>query len=324
MADKPTKEKKTKKVEAENKPKLRGPTENSKKVVKKTSQKKKKEGVVNKQSKVAAPIKRGVRKVLGDPQEQMLKRMRKVVSKINKLEKNYTDLTEKALKEESLKLKERAKTEDLDSLLPEAFAVVREAAKRALGQRHYDVQLIGGMVLHEGNVAELKTGEGKTLMATLAMYLNALSGKGSHLVTVNDYLVQRDAGWMAKVYDMLGMSIGVIIPDHSFLYDAEYVNKDHKDERFWHLKPVSRKEAYGADITYGTNNEYGFDYLRDNMVEDVQNLVQRGRNFAIVDEVDSILIDEARTPLIISHKTFYKMIPANVIIVRFWCIIGWI
>ena len=264
------------------------------------SKKPKKVGVVNKESKVAAPIKRGVRKVLGDPQEQMLKRMRKVVSKINKLEKNYTDLTEKALKEESLKLKERAKTEDLDSLLPEAFAVVREAAKRALGQRHYDVQLIGGMVLHEGNVAELKTGEGKTLMATLAMYLNALSGKGSHLVTVNDYLVQRDAGWMAKVYDMLGMSIGVIIPDHSFLYDAEYVNKDHKDERFWHLKPVSRKEAYGADITYGTNNEYGFDYLRDNMVEDVQNLVQRGRNFAVVDEVDSILIDEARTPLIIS------------------------
>lgn len=251
-------------------------------------------------SKIKAPVKNTVKKALGDPQDQALRRMRKVVSKINKLEDNYTKLTDKKLKEESLKLKERAKKEDLDDLLPEAFAIAREAAKRALGQRHFDVQLIGGMVLHEGGVAEMKTGEGKTLMAVLAVYLNALTGKGVHVVTVNDYLAQRDAGWNAKVYDMLGMSVGVIIPDESFVYDSKYENKEHIDERFWNLKPASRKEAYAADITYGTNNEFGFDYLRDNMVDDVENLRQRDLNFAIVDEVDSILIDEARTPLIIS------------------------
>lgn len=247
-----------------------------------------------------APVKNVTRKALGDPQEQALRRMKKVVIKINKLEENYTKLSAKQLKEESLKLKERAKKEDLDSLLPEAFAIAREASKRALGQRHFDVQLIGGMVLHEGGVAEMKTGEGKTLMAVLAVYLNALSGKGVHVVTVNDYLAQRDAGWNAKIYDMLGMSVGVIIPDQSFIYDPKFENKEHSDERFWNLKPASRKEAYAADITYGTNNEYGFDYLRDNMVDDVENLRQRELNFAIVDEVDSILIDEARTPLIIS------------------------
>jgi preprotein translocase subunit SecA len=159
---------------------------------------------------------------------------------------------------------------------------------------------MGGIVLHEGNVAEMKTGEGKTLVATLPLYLNALSGKGVHTVTVNDYLAQRDAGWMGQIYDFLGLSVGVIMPDHSYRYDPSYTNTDHEDERFRHLKPCSRRQAYEADITYGTNNEFGFDYLRDNMVREVDQLRQRDLHYAIVDEVDSILIDEARTPLIIS------------------------
>lgn len=188
----------------------------------------------------------------------------------------------------------------LDAILPDAFALVREATSRILGMRHFDVQLIGGMVLHEGCVAEMKTGEGKTLVALLPAYLNALSGRGVHVVTVNDYLAQRDAGWNGPVYDFLGLSVGVIINQASFIYDKEYINEDHEDERFRHLKPCSRKEAYNADVTYGTNNEFGFDYLRDNMVDEVNFLRQRELNFAIVDEVDSILIDEARTPLIIS------------------------
>lgn len=246
------------------------------------------------------PVKRISKKALGDPQDQALRRMKKAVAKINKLEENYKKLTDKKLKDESSRLKERAQKESLDSLLPEAFALAREASRRTTGQRHFDVQLIGAMVLHEGNVAEMKTGEGKTLMAVLAVYLNALSGKGVHVVTVNDYLAQRDAGWNGKIYEALGMSVGVIIPDQSFVYDPKYENKDHADERFWNLRPATRKEAYEADITYGTNNEYGFDYLRDNMVDDVEQLRQRELNFAIVDEVDSILIDEARTPLIIS------------------------
>ncbi|MDQ5913568.1 MAG: preprotein translocase subunit SecA [Patescibacteria group bacterium] len=254
----------------------------------------------------ANPLKKVAKKALGDPQEQTLRRLKKLVSKVNKLEPNYEKISDAQLRKESLKLKERAQKkgskEDLDDLLPEAFALAREAAKRALGQRHFDVQLIGGMVLHEGNVAEMKTGEGKTLVATLAVYLNALSGKGVHVVTVNDYLAQRDAGWMAKVYSLLGMSVGVIIPDQSFIYDPKFENKEHFDERFWNLKPASRKEAYAADITYGTNNEFGFDYLRDNLVDDASNLRQRDLNFAIVDEVDSILIDEAKTPLIISSS----------------------
>ena len=166
--------------------------------------------------------------------------------------------------------------------------------------RHYDVQMIGGIVLHEGNVAEMKTGEGKTLVALLPSFLNALTGRGVHVVTVNDYLAQRDAGWNAPVYHFLGMSVGVIIADASFLYDPEYINEEHTDERMQHLKPCTRKQAYQADVTYGTNNEFGFDYLRDNMVNEVDFLRQRELNFAIVDEVDSILIDEARTPLIIS------------------------
>ena len=188
----------------------------------------------------------------------------------------------------------------LDQILPDAFALVREASERILKMRPFDVQLIGGIALHEGNVAEMKTGEGKTLVATLPVYLNALTGRGVHVVTVNDYLAQRDAGWMGELYNFLGLSVGVIINEASFIYDAEYENEDHDDPRFKHLKPATRKEAYLCDVTYGTNNEFGFDYLRDNMVKDPEYLRQRELNFAIVDEVDSILIDEARTPLIIS------------------------
>ena len=192
------------------------------------------------------------------------------------------------------------KRQTLDSILPDAFALVREASDRILGMRHFDVQLVGGMALHDGKVAEMKTGEGKTLVAVLSVYLNALEEKGVHVVTVNDYLAQRDASWMGTVYDFLGLTVGVIINDASFVYDPNYDNENHEDVRLKKLRPVSRKEAYAADVTYGTNNEFGFDYLRDNMVNEVDLLRQRELNFAIVDEVDSILIDEARTPLIIS------------------------
>ena len=240
------------------------------------------------------------KKILGDPQAKTVKRLRRRVQDVNALAEKYTAMTDKQLKEQTDVLKKRLKKESLDKILPDAFAVVREAATRTLGQRHFDVQLIGGMVLHEGNVAEMKTGEGKTLVATLPVYLNALTEKGVHVVTVNDYLAQRDAGWMAEVYHFLGMSVGVIIPDHSFIYDPKFENTEHEDKRMLHLKPATRQEAYAADITYGTNNEYGFDYLRDNMVREVDQLRQRELHYAIVDEVDSILIDEARTPLIIS------------------------
>lgn len=245
-------------------------------------------------------------KILGDPQNRVLKRMRKTVKEVNELEPKIKKLSDEQLKVKTKELKKQLrasknkKAKTLDDILPEAFAVAREAAFRVLGQRHYDVQLIGGMVLHEGSVAEMKTGEGKTLVATAPVYLNALSGKGVHVVTVNDYLAQRDAGWMAQVYAFLDLTTGVIVADQSFVYDAEYVNEKHDDERFRHLKPCTRKEAYDADITYGTNNEFGFDYLRDNMVNTTDNLRQRHLSFAIVDEVDSILVDEARTPLIIS------------------------
>lgn len=239
--------------------------------------------------------------VFGDAQKRVLKRLWKKAQSINDLEPKYEKMSAKDLKAQTEKFKERLKKkESLDKILPEAFAVAREASKRVLKMRPYDVQLIGGMVLHEGAVAEMKTGEGKTLVAMLPAYLNSLTGKGVHVVTVNDYLAQRDAGWNGPVYDFLGVSVGVIINDASFIYDAKYENEAHDDERFRHLKPCTRKEAYNADITYGTNNEFGFDYLRDNMTSEVQNLRQRELNFAIVDEVDSILIDEARTPLIIS------------------------
>ena len=241
-------------------------------------------------------------KIFGDPQKKILKRLRKQVDVINGLNDKYEKMSDKELREQTEALKKRLdkKNVTLDTILPDAFAVAREAAKRVIGERPYDGQLIGGMVLHEGNVAEMKTGEGKTLVATLPTYLNALEGKGVHVVTVNDYLAQRDAGWMGQVYDFLGLTTGVIINEASFVYDKDYDNEHHDDPRMRKLRPVTRKEAYAADITYGTNNEFGFDYLRDNMVNDMDLLRQRELNFAIVDEVDSILIDEARTPLIIS------------------------
>ena len=262
--------------------------------------------------------------IFGDAQKKTLKRMWKKAQEINKLEPKYEAMSDEELAEQTEEFKRKidkalkvARAEQginksgkkrppvsdvkiLNELLPEVFAVAREAAKRVAGLRPYDVQLIGGMVLHEGAVAEMKTGEGKTLVAMLPAYLNGLTGRGVHVVTVNDYLAQRDAGWNGPIYDFLGMSVGVIINNASYVYDGEYENEEHDDERFRHLKPATRKEAYAADITYGTNNEFGFDYLRDNMTSEVQYLRQRGLNFAIVDEVDSILIDEARTPLIIS------------------------
>ena len=242
--------------------------------------------------------------VFGDAQKKILKRLYKKALEIGKLEPKYEAMSDEELAGQTAIFKEKiganANQKALDGILADAFAVAREAAKRKLGMRPYDVQLIGGMVLHEGCVAEMKTGEGKTLVAMLPAYLNALTGKGVHIVTVNDYLAQRDAGWNAPVYHFLGISVGVIINQASYVYDPEYENEEHEDERFRHLKPATRKEAYAADVTYGTNNEFGFDYLRDNMVSEPQYLRQRGLNFAIVDEVDSILIDEARTPLIIS------------------------
>lgn len=262
--------------------------------------------------------------IFGDAQKKILKRMWKKAQEINKLEPKYEAMSDDELAEQTeifkkkidkaLKVaraeqginktgKKRPEVSDtkiLNELLPDVFAVAREASRRILGLRPYDVQLIGGIALHEGNVAEMKTGEGKTLVAMLPAYLNGLTGRGVHVVTVNDYLAQRDAGWNGPIYDFLGMSVGVIINNASFVYDSEYENNEHDDERFRHLRPATRKEAYAADITYGTNNEFGFDYLRDNMTSEVQYLRQRGLNFAIVDEVDSILIDEARTPLIIS------------------------
>ena len=245
-------------------------------------------------------MKKVLKRVLGDPQARTVKRMQRRVSDVNNLASKYKKMSDTKLREQTDVLKKRLEKESLDKILPDAFALVREAADRTLKMRHFDVQIVGGMALHEGNVAEMKTGEGKTLVATLPLYLNALEGKGAHLVTVNDYLAQRDAGWMGPVYDFLGLSVGVIIPDESFVYDASYENKKHDDPKLKHLRPATRQEAYGADITYGTNNEYGFDYLRDNMVREEDQLRQRDLHFAIVDEVDSILIDEARTPLIIS------------------------
>lgn len=243
---------------------------------------------------------KALKRILGDPQAKTIKRLRKRVKTINELSLKYERMSDKDLLKQTDILRGRLKKESLDGILPDAFAVVREAASRTLKQRHFDVQLMGGIVLHEGNVAEMKTGEGKTLVATLPLYLNAIEGKGAHFVTVNDYLARIGAGWMGPVYDALGLSVGVIIPDHSFIYDPEFVDETHDDYRFKHLKPCSRQDAYAADITYGTNNEFGFDYLRDNMVRETEQLRQRGLNYAIVDEADSILIDEARTPLIIS------------------------
>ena len=219
-------------------------------------------------------------KLLRAGEGRAIKELEKIAQKVNKFESETSILDDNSLQNKTTEFKERiSKGETLDSLLPEAFAVVREAAKRTLGQRHYDVQLMGGAALHKGNIAEMKTGEGKTLVSTLPAYLNALSGKGVHVVTVNDYLAERDSEWMGRVHRFLGLKVGVILSN---------------------MSPTERREAYAADITYGTNNEFGFDYLRDNMAWTLTDCVQRGHNFAIVDEVDSILIDEARTPLIIS------------------------
>lgn len=251
-------------------------------------------------------------KVFGDTSTKFIGNTSKIVNKINALEEGVLNLKDEdfPLKTEELKARLN-KGESLDDILPEAFALVREAAKRNLGERHYDVQLIGGITLHSGKITEMKTGEGKTLVATLPAYLNALKGEGVHIVTVNDYLARRDAVLMGQIYNFLGLSVGIINSQNvSYLYDPlhteEDLNRDSVGEfkvLYDFLKPSSRRQSYKADITYGTNHEFGFDYLRDNLATSIDNVVQRGHSFAIVDEVDSILIDEARTPLIISSQS---------------------
>ncbi|MCI0810054.1 MAG: preprotein translocase subunit SecA, partial [Chloroflexi bacterium] len=239
-----------------------------------------------------------LQKVLGDPNEKALKKLTPFVKGINELEPRFQKMTDEELLAMTEDFRSRlAAGEGLDDIIPEAFATVREAARRNLKQRHYDVQIIGGLVLHKGQIAEMKTGEGKTLVATLSVYVNALEGKGVHIVTVNDYLARRDPVWMGSIYHALGLTVGCLQHDASYLYDPDVKDAPGGME---FLRAVSRPEAYQADITYGTNNEFGFDYLRDNMALDEANRVQRDLHFAIVDEVDNILIDEARTPLIIS------------------------
>ena len=237
-----------------------------------------------------------------DVNQKEVNRLKKLVDEVNLWTDKAKKLKDTDFAKKTVEFKERLeKGETYERILPEAFSVVREASERAIGLRHYDVQLIAAVALFEGKVAEQKTGEGKTLSAVPALYLRALSGKGVHLVTVNDYLARRDAGWNGPIFDLLGLTVGSIIQEtKSFIYDPKHNDPSHGDERLAHLKPCSRKEAYSANITYGTNNEFGFDYLRDNMVSALPEMVQRGHYFAIVDEVDSVLIDEARTPLIIS------------------------
>ena len=267
--------------------------------------------------------------IFGDANAHYIKSLQPMVDRINSFEKDYEKLSDSQLKEKTAEFKNSLiQGLTLDDLLPEAFAAVREASKRTLGQRHFDVQLMGGIILHRGNISEMKTGEGKTLVATLAAYLNALTGAGVHVVTVNDYLSRRDAVWMGQIHNALGLTIGCIGHEASYLYDSSHTDKREDKERdiegsfkivHEFLRPVGRREAYLADITYGTNNEYGFDYLRDNMAYSEADMAQaKGHNFAIVDEVDSILIDEARTPLIISapdedsgklYDTFSKIVP---------------
>ena len=274
-------------------------------------------------------------KLFGDPNKRFLNKVQPTIERINQLEPEFERFSIEEIKNKTIEFKQRlnpstalgTKSETLNDILPEVFALVREAAKKTLNQRHFDVQLIGGIVLHEGKIAEMKTGEGKTLTATLPMYLNALEGKGAHLVTVNDYLARRDAVWMGQIYNFLGLSVACINHESSYIYDPEYKSEKQDETRDElgsfkvvqdFLKPCMRKEAYGADILYGTNNEFGFDYLRDNMAYGADQVVQRPFNYAIVDEVDSILIDEARTPLIISapdvesaqlYKKFSKIAP---------------
>ena len=237
-------------------------------------------------------------KLFGDSNEKELKKIQPALEAVNRLAPDTAKLSDAALLDRTIEVRQRfGRGETLDTLLPEAFATVREAARRTLGMRHFDVQIVGGVALHQGRIAEMRTGEGKTLVATLPVYLNALSGKGAHVITVNDYLAKRDSEWMGEVYRFLGLSVGLIVHGLDF---------------------PQRKAAYAADITYGTNNEFGFDYLRDNMVIRPEQMVQRHLNYAIVDEVDSILIDEARTPLIISgpgekstdmYKTLARVVP---------------
>lgn len=251
-------------------------------------------------------------KLFGDASSRFIKGISKIVFEINALEASVSKLQDEDFPRKTLEFKERlAKGENLDDILPEAFALVREAQRRTLGIRLYDVQLIGGLALHRGKIAEMKTGEGKTNVATLPLYLNALTGQGTHLITVNDYLARRDSVLMGQVYNFLGLTVGVINSQNvSYLYDPKHTEEDKERDTvgefkivYDFLKPCTRREAYFADITYGTNHEYGFDYLRDNLATSLNDLVQRGHNFAIVDEVDSILIDEARTPLIISSAS---------------------
>jgi len=250
--------------------------------------------------------------MFGDESSKFIKNTKEIVGKINALEDTTSKLADSDFPKKTLEFKDRiAKGESLDAILPEAFALVREAAKRNLKERHYDVQLVGGIALHQGKIAEMRTGEGKTLVAVLPAYLNALSGKGVHIVTVNDYLSRIGAVLMGQVYNFLGLSVGVINSQNvSYLYDAKHREEDGERDKvgefkivYDFLKPCGRKEAYQADVIYGTNHEFGFDYLRDNLVTSINDLVQREHNFAIVDEVDSILIDEARTPLIISSAS---------------------
>jgi len=254
-----------------------------------------------------------ISKIFKDENTKSLQKIELIVKKINSLEKEVSSLSDEKLKDKTKEFKKKLKEgQTLDDLLPEAFAVVREVSKRTLKQRHFDVQLMGGIILHNGSIVEMKTGEGKTLAATLPTYLNALTEKGVHVVTVNDYLARRDAVWMGQIYSFLGLSIGIINNGASYLYDSKYEKKEDDQERdeFGYfkishsfLRPCERKDVYKADITYGTNNEYGFDYLRDNIAYKKEELRQREFNYAIVDEIDSILIDEARTPLIISAPT---------------------
>lgn len=264
-------------------------------------------------------------KIFGGQSQKFAKNLQPLVEKINSLEPEIQKLSDDQLKEKTKEFKEKLKGgKTLDDILPEAFALVREAGKRTLHQRHFDVQLIGGIALHRGNIAEMRTGEGKTLTATLPVYLNALEGKGVHIVTVNDYLAKRDMVWMGQIYNALGLSVGCITHEGGFVYDPLHKQSDAERDAMGgfkvvedYLKPVEKKEAYAADVTYGTNHEFGFDYLRDNMVYDLSQQAQRGFNFAIVDEVDSILIDEARVPLIISgqsdeatdkYRQFFKVV----------------
>jgi preprotein translocase subunit SecA len=240
-----------------------------------------------------------------DPNEREIKRHLVVAQAITALEPELKELDDAGLRARADELREKAREgHDLDELLIDAFALCREAGRRTVGLRHFDVQLVGGIVLHQGKIAEMKTGEGKTLVASLALFLNALPGNGVHLVTVNDYLARRDAGWMAPIYHLLGMSVGVNVGTNAtYLYDPEYLDETHPDSRLQHLRPATKREAYEADITYATNSELAFDYLRDNMARDLSQSSQRALNYAIVDEVDSILIDEARTPHIISGQS---------------------